>query len=128
MYLLTFLYFVASIVIVFIGVLIFELVTTKYKDWDEISDGNIAVALSVGGKIIGLSIILLFSILENDSIPRTVLWGAYGIVLQIIVYYLFEFLTRFSIQEKLKSRNIAVGIMSFCVSVGIAFVIGASVS
>ncbi|TCP32076.1 putative membrane protein [Scopulibacillus darangshiensis] len=127
--LLTFLYFIASIVIVFIGVLLFELVTTKYKDWEEIADGNIAVAFSVGGKIIGLSIILLFSIIENDSIWATLLWGAYGIVLQLIVYYLFEFLTmKFSVQDKLKERNTAVGVISFCASVGVALVIGASIT
>jgi putative membrane protein len=128
-FLLTFLYFVVSIVVVLVGIWIFELITTKYKDWDEIAKGNNAVALSVGGKIVGLCVILLFSILENDQLWHVVIWGVYGIVLQMIVYYLFELLTvKFSVQEKIKEGNTAVGIISFCVSVGLAFVIGASIT
>ncbi len=128
-FLLTFLYFIVAIAIVFIGLWIFELITTKYKDWDEIANGNNAVALSVGGKIVGLCIILLFAILENDQIWHVVIWGGFGILLQMIVYYLFDLLTvKFSVQEKLKEGNTAVGIISFCVSAGLAFVIGASIT
>ena len=127
--LLTLLYFVVSIVIVLIGVGLFGLVTTKYKDWDEIAEGNSAVALSVGGKIIGLSIILMFAILQGDTVSVTLLWGAIGVVLQIVVYLLFDLLTpKFSVQGKLKEGNMAVGIISCCVSIGLGFVIGASIT
>ncbi|HET7658012.1 MAG TPA: DUF350 domain-containing protein [Bacillales bacterium] len=125
----TLLYFVVAGIIVLIGVFIFELITTKYKDWKEIEEGNYAVALSVGGKIIGISEILMFAIYENNTIWNTVKWGVIGVILQIIVYYLFEILTvKFSVQEKLKERNIAVGIISFSISVGLGLVIGASIT
>lgn len=126
--LLTIYYFVASVIVIVIGIYLFEIVTTKYKDWEEIAAGNYAVALSVGGKIVGISVVLLFSILENDTITQTVLWGLFGIVLQLIVYYIFETLTKFSVQDKLKENNLAVGIISFSVSAGLAFVIGASIT
>jgi putative membrane protein len=128
-YVFTFLYFIVAVVVVVIGVTLFELITTKYKDWKEIEDGNSAVALSVGGKIVGICIILTFSIFHNDTILVTMIWGVYGIVLQLLAYYLFEFFTRrFSIEAQLRDRNLAVGIISFCVSVGLAFVIGASIT
>ncbi|HZG73554.1 MAG TPA: DUF350 domain-containing protein [Chondromyces sp.] len=128
-FLLTFLYFIVAVIVVVIGVVIFELITTKYKDWQEIHQRNNAVALSIGGKIIGICIILTFSIFHNDTIVETIYWGAYGIVLQMAAYFLFEIFTRnFSVQEQLKNGNLAVGIISFCVSVGLAFVIGASIS
>ncbi|WP_085523105.1 DUF350 domain-containing protein [Tuberibacillus sp. Marseille-P3662] len=126
--LLTIYYFVVSVILIIIGLYLFELVTTKYKDWEEIAAGNYAVALSIGGKIVGISIVLLFSILENDTITQTVLWGILGIVLQLVVYYIFETLTKFSVQDKLKENNLAVGIISFSVSAGLAFVIGASIT
>ncbi|GGH86708.1 putative membrane protein [Pullulanibacillus pueri] len=127
--LLTLLYFVVSIVVVLIGVGLFGLITTKYKDWDEIADGNTAVALSVGGKIIGLSIVLMFAILQGETVSITLLWGAVGVVLQIVIYFLFDLLTpRFSVQQKLKEGNVAVGIISCCVSLGLGFVIGASIT
>lgn len=122
-------YFVAAAIIVLIGVWIFGLITTKYKDWKEIEADNYAVALSVGGKIIGICEILMFAILENGTVWGTVFWGAIGVVLQLIVYYLFEWLTiSFSVQEKLKEKNVAVGIISFCISVGLGLVIGASIT
>ncbi|MGP4080723.1 DUF350 domain-containing protein [Pseudalkalibacillus sp. R45] len=128
-FILTLLYFIAAVVIVGIGLVIFELVTTKYKDWEEIKQGNSAVALSIGGKIIGICIILAFSIYTNDGIPQTMIWGGYGVVLQLVAYYLFDFLTRrFTVEMELKNGNVSVGIVSMCVSIGLAFVVGASIT
>lgn len=128
-FLLTFLYFLAAIAVVLVGLVIFELLTRKYKDWEEIKENNTAVALSIAGKIIGTCIILTFSILHNDTILETVVWGLFGLLLQFIAYFLFELLTpRFSVEVQLKEHNTAVGIISFAVSVGLAFVIGASIT
>ena len=128
-FLLTFLYFLAAIAVVLVGLVIFELLTRKYKDWEEINANNTAVALSIAGKIIGTCVILTFSILENDTIIETVIWGLFGLLLQFIAYFIFELLTpRFSVETQLKERNTSVGIISFAVSVGLAFVIGASIT
>lgn len=128
-FLLTFLYFLAAIAVVLVGLVIFELLTRKYKDWEEINANNTAVALSIAGKIIGTCIILMFSILENDTILETVTWGLFGLLLQFVAYFIFELLTpRFSVETQLKERNTSVGIISFAVSVGLAFVIGASIT
>lgn len=128
-FLLTFLYYVAAIVVVVAGLLVFELMTRKYKDWDEIKNKNTAVALSIAGKIIGICIILAFSIFHNDTILETVVWGFFGLALQLLAYLLFEVLTpRFSVEAELKNNNTAVGIISFAVSIGLAFVIGASIT
>lgn len=125
----TFLYFLIAIIVVLIGLVIFEWITTKYKDWDEISNGNQAVALSIAGKIVGICIILAFAIYHSVTIWETLIWGGYGVILQMIAYLLFELITRkFSVQEKIKQNNIAVGIISLSVSIGLAFVIGASIT
>lgn len=128
-FLLTFLYFIIAIVVVLVGLVIFEYITRKYKDWEEIEKGNVAVALSVGGKIVGICIILSFAIYHSISVWETLIWGAYGVLLQMIAYFLFEGLTRkFSVEIKIKENNIAVGIISMTVSIGLAFVIGASIT
>ncbi|MGI2328158.1 DUF350 domain-containing protein [Planococcus sp. YIM B11945] len=128
-FLLTFLYYLAAIAVVIAGLIVFELMTRKYKDWDEIKSNNTAVALSIAGKIIGICIILAFSILHNDTILDTVIWGLFGAALQLLAYVLFEVLTpRFSVQSGLKDNNTAVGIISCAVSIGLAFVIGASIT
>lgn len=128
-FLLTLMYFAIAIAIVVVGLAIFELLTRKYKDWDEILNGNKAVALSISGKIVGICIILAFAIYNSLAIPETLIWGAVGVALQVVAYVIFELLTRkFSVEEQLKQGNIAVGIISFAVSVGLAFVIGASIT
>lgn len=128
-FVLTLIYFVIAVAIILVGVVVFELLTTKYKDWDEILNGNHAVALSVGGKIVGISIVLAFSIYNSGSILDTLIWGVVGILLQMAAYFLFELFTRkFSVEEQLKKGNISVAIISMCVSIGLGFVIGASIT
>ncbi|GGB27487.1 DUF350 domain-containing protein [Virgibacillus dakarensis] len=125
----TFIYFVISVVIVLIGLVIFEILTRKYKDMDEVLKGNQAVALSIAGKIIGICIILAFAIYHSTAIYETLIWGAYGILLQMIAYLLYDLFTRkFSVEEQLLKNNVAVGIISMSVSIGLGFVIGASIT
>ncbi|MEK4198645.1 DUF350 domain-containing protein [Cytobacillus sp. FSL K6-0265] len=128
-FILTLIYFLIAVAIILIGVVVFELLTTKYKDWDEILNANHAVALSVGGKIVGISIVLAFSIYNSGTILDTVIWGLVGILLQMVAYFLFELFTRkFSVEEQLKKGNISVAIISMCVSIGLGFIIGASIT
>ncbi|WP_227396886.1 DUF350 domain-containing protein [Jeotgalibacillus aurantiacus] len=128
-FLLTIMYFAIAVVVVLIGIVIFELLTKKYKDWDEVLAGNKAVALSISGKIIGICIILAFAIYHSFAVWETLIWGGLGVALQLIAYLLFELFTRkFSVEEQLHKGNLAVGIISFGVSVGLAFVIGASIT
>jgi putative membrane protein len=128
-FILTVMYFAIAIIIVLFGLYIFELLTRKYKDWDEVLKGNNAVALSISGKVIGICIILAFSIYHSSALTDTLIWGVFGVILQMAAYLLFELLTRkFSVEEQLHKGNIAVGIITFAVSVGLAFVIGASIT
>ncbi|TGB04064.1 DUF350 domain-containing protein [Halobacillus salinus] len=122
-------YFVIAVAVVLIGLVIFEFLTKQYKDWDEVKSGNQAVAMSIAGKIIGICIVLSFAIYHSFTVWDTLIWGAYGMVLQMIAYLLFEMFTRsFSVETKLKENNTAVGIISMGVSIGLAFVIGASIT
>ncbi|WP_223702210.1 DUF350 domain-containing protein [Sutcliffiella deserti] len=127
--LLTLMYFVLAVAIVIVGLVIFEMMTRKYKDWDEIQSGNQAVALSITGKVIGICIVLAFSIYHSSQLLDTLLWGGIGVVLQVIAYILFELFTRkFSVEEELKKGNVSVAIISVGVSIGLALVIGASIT
>lgn len=128
-FILTIMYFAIAIIVVLIGIAVFEVLTKRYKDWDEVLNGNKAVALSISGKIIGICIILAFAIYNSFAVTETLIWGGIGVVLQLAAYLLFEMFTRkFSVEEQLHKGNMAVGIISFGVSVGLAFVIGASIT
>lgn len=106
---------------------IFELVT-KYKCWSEIKKGNVAVAMATGGKIFGICNIFRFSIEANDSVYQSLIWGAFGFVILMAAYFLFEFLTPvFRIDEEIARDNRAVGLIAMLISVSLSYVIGATV-
>lgn len=112
-------------IIVFLSV--FELVT-KYKNWEEIKKGNMAVAMATGGKIFGIVNIFRYSIMQNDSLIMMIGWGIYGFVLLIVGYFIYEFLTpKFKIDEEIQNDNHAVGFISMVISIGLSFVIGAGI-
>ncbi|MEO2204509.1 DUF350 domain-containing protein [Paenibacillus pabuli] len=105
----------------------FELVT-KYKCWDEIKKGNVAVAMATGGKIFGICNVLRFCIQAKSSVYDAMTWSLVGFALLLIAYFLFEFLTPvFSIDKEIERDNRAVGLISMIISVSLSFVIGASI-
>lgn len=121
-------YFSVVILCLIIAMAIFEIVT-KYKNWEEIKKGNIAVALATGGKIFGVANIFRFSIENHSSFLEMIGWGTFGFALLIIAYWLFEFLTpSFNVDKEIENDNRSVGLISFILSVGLSFVIGASIT
>ncbi|MBP3039744.1 DUF350 domain-containing protein [Bacillaceae bacterium Marseille-Q3522] len=107
---------------------LFELVT-KYKNWEEIKKGNLAVAMTTGGKIFGIANIFRHSILHKDSFLTMIGWGVFGFILLIISYFIYEFLTpTFNIDDEIKNDNRAVGFISMVISIGLSYVIAAGIS
>lgn len=121
-------YFSVVVLCLFVSMILFEVVT-KYKNWEEIKKGNVAVALATGGKIIGICNIFRYSIERHTSLVEMLSWGLFGFILLIFAYLLFEFLTpKFKVDEEIAADNRSVGFISFTISVGLSFVIGASIS
>lgn len=106
---------------------IFELVT-KYKNWEQIQKGNLAVAMATGGKIFGIANIFRYSIEDHNSLLTMISWGLFGFLLLLVGYFIFEFLTpKFKIDEEIENDNRAVGLISMVISIGLSFVVGAGI-
>ncbi|MER1987067.1 MAG: DUF350 domain-containing protein [Solibacillus sp.] len=121
-------YFSVVVLCLVVSMILFEIVT-KYKNWEEIKKGNVAVALATGGKILGICNIFRYSIERHTSLIEMLSWGLFGFVLLIFAYILFEFLTpRFNVDEEIEFGNVSVGFISFTISLGLSFVIGASIT
>ena len=121
-------YFSVVVLCLIVSMVLFEIVT-KYKNWEQIKQGNVAVAMATGGKIFGITNIFRFSIEQHNSLAEMIGWGLYGFALLIFAYLLFEFLTpRFKVDEEIENDNRSVGFISLTISVGLSFVIGASIS
>ena len=126
-YILTAAFFAVTILALILFLTIFELVT-RYDDWEEIKKGNVSVAMATGGKILGITNIFRFSIESNDTIGQALIWGAFGFLLLLIAYFIFEFMTpKFNIDEEIAKDNRAVGLLSMIISIGLSYVIGASI-
>ncbi len=110
--------------IVFLAV--FELVT-PYNAFDEIRKGNVAVALTISGKMLGIANIFRFAIASHESVYIALLWASFGFVLMLAAYYIFEFLTPFKVDQHIEQGNAAVGFISFIISVSLSYIVGASV-
>lgn len=120
-------YYSVVILCMVVFLAIFEMVT-KYKNWEEIKKGNLAVAMATGGKIFGVANIFRHSIEQHDSLLTMVGWGIYGFVLLLIGYFIFEFLTpKFKIDDEIQQDNRAVGLISMIISIGLSYVIGAGI-
>jgi putative membrane protein len=120
-------YYSVVILCMIVFLAIFELVT-KYKNWEEIKNGNIAVAMATGGKIFGIANIFRHSISQHDSLFTMVGWGVFGFFLLLVGYFIYEFLTpKFRIDEEIENNNKAVGFISMVISIGLSYVIGAGI-
>ncbi|KXH87261.1 DUF350 domain-containing protein [Sporosarcina sp. HYO08] len=121
-------YFSVVVLCLVVSMVLFELVT-KYKNWEEIRKGNFSVAMATGGKIFGVANIFRHSIQQHNSLPEMLGWGLFGFTLLVFAYILFEFFTpKFNIDKEIEADNRAVGFISLTISVGLSFVIGASIS
>lgn len=117
-------YYSVVVLSIILFLTIFELVT-KYKNWEEIQNGNLAVAMATGGKIFGIANIFRFSIQKHESLLEMLGSGVYGFVLLLLGYFIYEFMTpKFRIDDEIQKDNRAVGFISLVISVGLSFVIG----
>lgn len=127
--------FAASLAYVSVAVLallvflyIFELVT-RYKCWQEIKKGNMAVAMATGGKIFGICNLFRFSIEANETVYQSMVWAMFGYALLLAAYFLFEFLTPvFRIDDEIQKDNRAVGFIAMIISISLSYVIGATIA
>lgn len=121
-------YFSVVVLCLIVAMALFEAVT-KYNNWEEIKSGNLAVAMATGGKIFGITNIFRFSIEQHSTLLEMIGWGLFGFTLLIFAYMLFEFLTpKFKVDEEIARDNRSVGLISMTISIGLSFVIGASIS
>lgn len=117
-------YLGVALLLLLIGMILFEKSTTKINEFQLIREKNISAALSLGGKLIGLAFVLGSSIENSISLLDMVIWGAIGIVAQIITFIIAELVTiRFSINQAIKEDNRAVGVILFALSISVGWVV-----
>ncbi|TKC16763.1 DUF350 domain-containing protein [Robertmurraya kyonggiensis] len=122
-------YLGVAFVLLIVGVVLFTISTPKLKEFRLIAEKNVTAALSLGGKIVGLAIVLGAAAEYSVSLLDMALWGAIGILSQIIVFFLAEIITiRFSIHKAIEEDNRAVGTMLLSLSVAVGWIVAKCLS
>ncbi|MGJ7922422.1 DUF350 domain-containing protein [Neobacillus sp. LXY-4] len=118
------LYLLVSLGLLLVGVFLFEITTTKVKEFKLIADKNMTAALSLGGKLLGLAVVLGSAAEYSVSLLDMAIWGVIGIVAQIIFFIVAEVITiRFSIEKAIEEDNRAVGVMLFSLSLAVGWIV-----
>ena len=99
-----------------------------HTDNDIKEDAGVAVAHSLGGKVIGQAIVIASAIFHAVSIGDLVIWGVVGIIFQIVVYYGFEKMMPFKVSGEVCKGNIAVGLFSSRLSIATGLILAALIS
>ncbi|MDX8363609.1 MULTISPECIES: DUF350 domain-containing protein [Bacillaceae] len=112
-----------ALLMLIIGLIVFEL-TTKNEKFKMIGQGNRAAAMVIGGKLLGIAFVIGSAMEYSISIIDMIIWGSIGILAQIIASILAEVVTiRFSIKEAIDKDNRAVGTFLLLMSLAIGWVI-----
>lgn len=106
-----------------IGIFLME-ITTKNKEWKLIKNGNKTASYVFLGRIVGLAIVLYSAISNSISLIDLLIWGAIGIIAQIVFFYLAEWLTpKFNITKAIDDNVESVGILLMGLSISIGIII-----
>ncbi|QVY62600.1 DUF350 domain-containing protein [Cytobacillus gottheilii] len=122
-------YLGVALLLLIAGMIIFTLSTPKLKEFRLIGEKNVTAALFLGGKVLGLAIVLGAAAEYSIDLMDMVIWGAIGIVSQILVFLIAELVTiRFSITKAIEEDNRAVGVMLLSLFLAIGLIIAKCLS
>ncbi|MFT8322075.1 MAG: DUF350 domain-containing protein [Bacillus sp. (in: firmicutes)] len=122
-------YLGVALLLLIVGILLFMFSTPKLKEMKLIAEKNVSAALVLGGKVIGLAIVLGSAAEYSVSLLDMAIWGFIGIIAQIIVFILAELITiRFSIHQAIEEDNRAVGTILLSLSLAIGLIVAKCLS
>lgn len=129
-------YLGTALPLLILGMAIF-MISTPYNEMHLLRDGACqgekscaaqAAAYDLGGKLLGLSLVLASAIFHSAKLGDLIVWGLVGIGFQVAMYYLLEVCTPFKIRTEIPNGNVAVGVFSSWVSVGTGLIMAALIS
>ncbi|AZV45143.1 DUF350 domain-containing protein [Peribacillus asahii] len=116
-------------VLIVLGLIAFAL-TTKFSEWQLIKEGNLAVALKLWGKVIGLGITLYTVWGSSVNVVDAFLWGLIGIATQVVAYLIIEYILtpKTNLAKKVEEGNTAVGFSLFAVGITVGLIVAGSLT
>jgi len=111
------------------GLVIFAL-TTKYSERKLIKEGNMAVALKLWGKALGLAIVIYTVWANSVSLLDAFIWGLVGIAAQVLAFWVFQYVLTpgVDLEKEVEKGNLAIGFSLFSASLVVGIVVAASLT
>ena len=119
-----------AVVFTIVGTVLF-CYSTKMRERKEIVENqNVAAALMLGGKMVGMTIVIMSAAKYSVGLLDFSIWSAAGIVLQIVSYWVVEHLIfmKVSLVQKVEEGNIAVGVFLAAISIGVGMLVSGAIS
>lgn len=122
-------YIGVGLFLILIGTIVFAF-TTKFSEWKLIQEGNIAVALKLWGKVIGLGITIYTVWSSSVNLLDAFIWGLIGIVVQVVVYLFIEYVLtpKTNLAKKVEEGNTAVGFSLFALGITVGLIVAGSLT
>ena len=122
-------YLSVAMLLLIVGMILFTISTPKINEFKLIAEKNVSAAMLLGGKVVGLALVLGAAAEYSISLMDMAIWGVIGIISQIIVFILAEVITiRFSIQKAIEEDNRAVGTMLLSLSLAVGWIVAKCLS
>lgn len=101
--------------------------STPYPELKLIRENNVAVAVSLGGAMIGLAVPLAFAMAASVNAADILVWGVVTMVLQIIVYRVIDLLMR-GLPKRIEAGEVGPAILVVAAKLSVAAFNAAAVS
>lgn len=113
------LYFVISIVLLFVFKIAYAFVT-PHDEWKLVKeDKNTAAAIGFGGAMIGFGIALSSAVSNSQNLVDFAVWGVVAIIAQCFAFALLRFTFMPKIVERIDNNEDSAGIMLAAMSISV---------
>jgi len=122
------LYFLVSIALLVCFKFVYALVT-PHDEWKLVKeDNNTAAAIAFSGAIVGFALALASAAEYSEGLLDYAVWGAVGLVAQLIAFALIRFIFIAKVSERIEGGEISTGTMVASLSIAIGLLNGACMS
>lgn len=123
------LYVAVGFGLILLGLAAFAL-TTKFSERKLIREGNVAVALKLWGKALGLAIVIYTVWANSVNLLDAFIWGIVGIVAQLLTFWAIEYIftPKIDVEAEVERGNLAIGLSLFFASIVVGIVVAASLT
>lgn len=115
-----------GLLLMFLGLVLFDIVT-PFKLFEEVQNGNKAVAWAAAGFLLSTGIVLGDAFKDLPYFLDAMIVAGLSIVMNIVGYYIWEIVTpKWSLNKAIKEGNTGVGMVCFGIFVAVGLIVAGS--